>query len=311
MADWLDYDNEAEEEENLPRHKRRSEDDRAILAAADPNLHLPTSFVSYSQINLYMLCAKRYEFKYVLGLQQPSSSNLVHGRLCHEVVDDMHQYKIHNAFETPPAEFYQDGITDKIAEMQCQIEAWDPKIPDIEVFEKAARELVGIYHSDRLPDVLPRVTEYRVATLLRDRIPFQGYVDLVEQHPMTLTNPLDPAFFYEGSPIHPGDTVIDLKFTGKKYGPSRVQNSMQLTIYATALNLEHVGYDLLVQKKKSEFVPQRAVRGLNEKNHVLDVIEDAVAGISAGYFPRTDPESWMCSEKWCPYFDQCRGKKLA
>ena len=310
MTNWIDIDNEEGEQEALPRHKRRSEDDRAILAAADPRLSLPTSFLSYSQINLYKLCGKRYEFKYVLGQRQPSSSNLVHGRMCHEVVDDMHQYKMHNSFETPSAEFYQDAITDKVQEMKSEIEEWDPKIPDLNVFETAARELVGIYHRDRLPDVIPRATEYRVVGLLRDRIPFQGYVDLIEQNPMNLTNPLDPAFFYEGSPIHPGDTVIDLKFTGKKYGPARVVNSMQLTLYATVLNLDDVGYDLLVQKKNSEFVAQRSTRTLGEKNHILDVVEDAVAGISAGHFPRTDPDSWMCTKKWCPYYDQCRGKTL-
>lgn len=310
MTDWIDYDNTAEEQAALPRHRRVSTDDAAILKAADPRINLPTSFLSFSQINLYNLCGRRYYYKYVLGMRQPSSSNLVHGRMCHEVVDKMHQYKIHHNFETPPKEFYMDTITDELEGLEHDIEGFDPKIPDMNVFETTARELVGLYHEHRLPTVMPRVTEYRVVGLLRDRIPFQGYIDLIEQNPMIPTDPRDPAFFHEGSPIHPGDTVIDLKFTGRKYGQSRVNDSMQLTLYAELTNLEHVGYDLLVQKKVSEFVPQRSTRSTQEKNHVLDIMEDVVKGISLGHFPRTDTESWMCSEKWCPYYLSCRGKTL-
>jgi hypothetical protein len=103
------------------------------------------------------------------------------------------------------------------------------------------------------------------------------------------------------------DSVRDLKATGKKYGPSRVENSLQLSMYSEITGLERVGFDLLVQKKIPEFAKQDSFRTPQEKNHAVNVVEDVARGISAGHFPRTDPESWMCTEKWCPYFADCRG----
>lgn len=300
---WLP--DESEDDDSIPRHRRHSEEHQAIIAGAAPDVKLPTGSISWSQINLYLTCAQRYYHKYVLRKPQPNSSNLVHGRMLHSTLESMHLYKMeHNAM--PPRERHMDEITDAIRTLEEETEVWDVKVPDVSVAEASARTLANIYYDERLPSVRPRAVELKVVSLLRNRIPFLGYIDLVERNPMEPDGIVNPTV----DPTTPrmGDIIIDLKMTGKKYAPSQVENGAQLTLYAHVTGVTDVGYDLLIQKKNSEYVAQRATRSLAEKEHVLDMVEDVVRGISAGYFPKTSPESWACSEKWCPYYGECRGR---
>jgi hypothetical protein len=301
---WLPEEDDVEKE--VPRHKQQSEEQIAIIANADPNLNLPTKSLSWSQINLYLTCGHRYYHKYVLKKPQPNSSNLVHGRMLHSVLESMHIYKMENGV-VPPRERHQDEISDAVRDLEAEVDSWDVKVPDASVAEDSARLLTDIYYDERLPHVRPRAVELKVVSLIRGRVPFLGYIDLVEKNPMEpdgYVNPMvDPS-----TPVM-GDTIVDLKMTGKKYAPSQVENGAQLTLYAAVTGVADVGYDLLIQKKNSEFVSQRAIRTIADKEHVLDLVEDIAQGISAGYFPKTTPESWACDPKWCPYYGECRGRK--
>lgn len=276
------------------------------LTASDSGLQLPTSYLSYSQINLYGNCGERYRRKYVLGNRQPGSSNMAHGRLMHHIIENMLLHKRDKG--VPPKEFHHDLLSSKMTEYFEEVDTWDPKIPDMKVAENASRELLDIYYRDRLPEVRVRDVELKLNTRLRGRIPFVGYIDLVEKGPLEDTNTDDP--FYDPTEIQSTDSIRDTKITGRKYGKARVENSLQLTLYAEALDVEDVGFDLLVQKKRSEFVGQRSTRNRGEKEHALDVVDDIANAISAGVFMKTNPEHWMCSKKWCPFWDQCRGRHL-
>lgn len=268
------------------------------------SLNLPSNYLSYSQINLYGNCGERYRLKYVMGNRLPGSSNMAHGRLMHKIIEEMLLHK--RDIGMPDKEFHHDLLSSNLDDYFEDVETWDPKIPDKELAETVSRELLDIYYKDRLPDANPRAVELKIDTILRGRIPFVGYIDLVEKSPMD-TGPTDDPL-YDPLSVKSTDGIRDTKVTGRKYGKARVENSMQLTLYAHALDVEDVGFDLLVQKKRSEFAPQRSVRGRQEKEHALDVVEGIAEAISAGVFLKTDPEHWMCSEKWCPFWDQCRGR---
>ena len=287
------------------------EDDGAGHApASSPNptssYTLPTTYLSHSQLNLWRICGHRYKLKYIDDMERPPSSNLGHGRLIHHTVEKLNQFKLDNAGEMPPVELVDDTITDSLDEYTEDIEVWDPKVPDMHALEATARQLSKIYYNERLPNTRPKALELRVEASLRGVIPFVGYIDMVEQSEMD-DAPLKEA--QNLADIKPTDSITDLKNTGKKYGSHRVANSMQLTLYSIVTGVERVAYDLLVQTKKPKFVRQESFRTPNEKEHALDVVEDVAHAISAGIFPKADPESWACSEKWCPFYDSCRGRR--
>lgn len=303
---WLPNEDD-DTEDQLPRHRQQSEEQKDIVASAASDVLLPTGILSWSQMNLYLTCGHRYYNKYVLKRPQPNSSNLAHGRLLHEVMEEMHKYKMVNNNEMPDRERHHDMISDLVKDFSEGIDMWDAKVPDEDTAETSSRELADIYYEERLPAVRPRAVEHKIVALVRNRVPFLGYIDLVDKNPMEpddYVNPLaDPHM-----PV-PGDAIIDLKMTGKKYGPKDVQDHPQLTLYAAITGVMDVGFDLLIQKKNSEYVGQRATRSISDKEHVFDLVEDVAKGISAGYFPKTSPMSWACDEKWCPYYAGCRGRK--
>lgn len=267
---------------------------------------LPKDYLSHSQVNLWFLCGHRYYLQYVMGESRPASSNLVHGRTVHSAVEVLNNYKIHNQGAMPPRELAQDTITDELSSDEAKdIEVWDPKIPNAEAMEETARTMTDIYYDERLPSTRPRATELKLETLIRGSIKILGYADLIEDSPMART-PGQPVT--DVKDIRPTDFVTDLKNTSKTYGKNRVADSLQLTLYSAVTGAENVAFDLLVQTKKPKFVRQESWRPQAEREHAFDVVEDVAAAISAGVFPKTDPESWMCTEKWCPFWKQCRGR---
>jgi hypothetical protein len=267
---------------------------------------LPTEYLSWSQINLWMTCGERYRHQYVLRSPRESSSNLEHGKLIHKVVEEMNRDKMLLG-SIPERQSMHDRVSEVRDRFTHEIEVWDPKVPDVETFDATAHELLDLYYDNRLPTTRPKAVELRISDFLDGDLPFMGFVDMLEwgemSEPPALVEPEAPLA------ILPTDVMSDLKCTGKKYGAHRVINSMQLTLYSEVLGVENVAFDLLVQKKKSEFVRQESFRTPGEKAHAVDVAKGVASMISAGNFPKTDPESWACSKKWCPVYAQCRGKQ--
>lgn len=270
---------------------------------------LPSEFLSHSQVNLYLLCGERYRRQYIERQPRGRSSNLMHGSLIHRAVEEMLRHKMRTG-DVMPLDAVDAVISDELSRLNDP-DTWDPKIPDIGVLEKSARELSRLYHDERLPNVRPKAVELRVSGMINDRVPFRGYIDMVEANPMDPASDEAPGTDVPPEEFGPGDCVRDLKCTGRNYGAHKVENSLQLTVYSDLVGVDFVGYDLLIETEKTRkqsYKQHDGVRSPREKEHARDVIEDVAKGISAGYFPKTDPESWMCSEKWCPFYAECRGK---
>lgn len=301
---WKTEKNKAPEHDSPRGNLETQPEYQAMLKGRDPTIVLPRNHLSYSQVNLYRICARRYYHKYIKGHTPPQSSNMVHGRKMHEVVESMLKYKIKYK-KVPPAEMHKDLITDAVKAATAEIEVWEDKIPDAKVFASSSHALVDIYYKERMPSVRPRAIEQQVVGLIGGRVPFLGYVDMIEMSPMAVISPTDA----DPTRARRGDTIIDLKFSGRKYPKNQVYNALQLTVYADLLDVDHVGYDLLVETKTQNrsFTAQRAPRSIAEKKHGREAIIDVAEAISAGFFPRTDPDSWACSKKWCAFYAECRG----
>jgi hypothetical protein len=108
------------------------------------------------------------------------------------------------------------------------------------------------------------------------------------------------------------NTVWDFKTSSKAKSQSEVDNSLQLSLYSWAFGHKKVGYIALVktvtpyiQVVSGERTPGQWVWGAK-------VLASVVRGIRAGSFPLVNPGGfpppWFCSEKWCGYWRDCRGK---
>lgn len=260
---------------------------------------LPQGYLSYSQVDLYIKCPKRYEYKYIDRRPSKTSSSQARGKTVHSVLEQLHRLRKHG--EIPSWGLTKALLEDALSENMRSVEEWDDKVTSTEVARSGAEASLKLYVENRLPLMDVRAIETKVEIDINGRVPFLGYIDIIED------GGVDPA---PGALYGIGDSVRDIKTTTKKYGPGEIQNSLQLSLYAGATGIHTVAYDLLITPPKggAQYVEQVAQRTSAEVAHAYDVVEDVARAISAGVFPRTSPQNWMCDAKWCPFYKECRGR---
>jgi hypothetical protein len=287
----------------------------------DFEVNLPHDYLSATQIGVYMSCPRRYYYRYILDRSTTSSSSLVMGRLIHKVIELTLRDYIELDFEVPSAEFMQDTLSDEFADHVKQIDEWVNKYQDhgnpAPAFESEARELAELYRRERIGKLRPRMVEHKFRTVIGDKVPFVGYIDIIDRD-----LELEEAYKVGASKeAQRTDAIRDIKVVGKKYGQHRVMNSLQLSLYAGAMGVYRVGFDLVVRstgssRSKHRIVAQPEdtddhvnVRSVEEIVWAQEVALDVAEAISKDHFPRCEPEMWVCSEKWCDHYSECRGKK--
>jgi len=295
---------------------------KLVASKRDFELALPKGYLSVSQINKYLGCGRRYEYEYVLSRPYRSGSGLVLGRTVHKIAEHTLRKYIADQFTVPSADFVGDTISTLMKEYLRQVDVWENTYEDApnpqKMFEEETRILSELFRLARVPELHPRTVEYKIESKLADWIPFVGFADIIDRD---LELEKDANLVSSSPEPQWTDTARDIKVTGKKYGENRLRGSLQLSLYAGEIGTQFVGYDLIVRKgtgKKSvpRMIPQPAeepgyklMRTEEEIVWAQEIALDVAEGISAGYFPRCDPEAWVCCEKWCDHYSECRGKK--
>ena len=268
---------------------------------------LPRGYLSVSQVMQYTKCGEAYRRRYVLEQRIPSNSYMVQGRGVHKAAEHLHLSMIAGN-PIPSAEMvqvYSDLHDTEIVGAEIKEEGPDGQPIDPGVIKDMGVRLTRKYHrvalgNDRdsktgkpLPAVKPiaaeQVFRVKVTPENSDPIPFMGVIDLVEEA-----------------------SISDLKTKKKAASQSEADNSIQLSLYAHVTGIPHVRLDQLVKPTKTmpeRFLRTESIRDKRETMHALDVVAEVAQDIALGRFRRTNPENWWCTEKWCPYWDDCRGRK--
>jgi hypothetical protein len=102
---------------------------------------------------------------------------------------------------------------------------------------------------------------------------------------------------------------VDLKTSSSKWTAADVEKDTQLTLYSIVYSTPFVRIDNLVPLKAGPaFHRLEARRDLQAKKILIEDLEETTDLIKAGVFPKTQIDSWACSQKWCGYWSLCRGK---
>lgn len=169
------------------------------------------------------------------------------------------------------------------------------------------------YAENIIPHIVPIATEVEFIYTSKCGVDMLMYIDLIKQ--------LDPDNSNSRS-------IVDYKISGKKWSFTQLAGSLQFILYTKALDIPHIEIHNLVRGSKKhpvklnykkdytgELDVATNIRCLqttyvrNEYNHLEDIIESAAKMISSGIFMPADPSSWVCNEKFCDYWNMCRGKK--
>lgn len=264
---------------------------------------LPRGYLSVSQINQYMKCGEAYRQRYLLGTQIPSTGPQVQGRGVHKAAEVLHLSMIEENIisKEEMAQAYSDlhdkEIKDAEVDLEDQGDSGRIKDTGIQLSNMYHDAALGFRKDDRTGLLVPRIKPVAAERSFRvkiqpeesDPIPFVGVIDLEEEF-----------------------AVSDLK-TKKRASPqSEVDDSIQLSLYAHVTGKPDVRLDQLVRPTKTKgprYIRTRTVRTNPEISHALDIAGEVAADIAAGRFRKSAPDTWWCTEKWCPYWSECRGRK--
>ena len=274
--------------------------------AADTTLQytdtLPRGYLSVSQITQYLKCGKAYEKRYIEDHVIPSNNFIVQGRGVHKAAEKLHLSMMHQPENLSVEEMtavYSDSH-DTEAEGAVLVDE-----TDWGVVKDEGIMLTQLYRKGALGDITDPATGFPMAAV--EPIAAERVVKVV-LHPQDS----DPIPFMGVIDLEEPTGIRDVKTKRKMASQADTDNSLQLTLYAHILGKPDVGFDQLVKPTKTKgarYIRSRSIRTNADAQHALDIAADVAASIAAGHFPRTNPENWWCGDKWCPYWDGCRGKK--
>lgn len=154
-------------------------------------------------------------------------------------------------------------------------------------------------------------------------------VDLAEFHHNRLAPTLDPIHIQRAwtlnvagigmqiagtIDVQESDAIRDLKTSAKSPQKTVADSSIQLTMYALAVE-RHDGMipaklvlDYTVRtpaRKELKLIQLETRRDISSFNPLLERIAAADRTIQSGIFSPADPGAWWCSAKWCSYHSTC------
>ena len=260
-----------------------------------PSYDLPLPYLSVSQVELYLKCPKQFEFRYVYGHKKPPSAALVQGKAIHNVLEKGYNH-IKTKKELPPEEYILDNYSDTIKEALEYDEIVYEEDEDEKIIRKQGESLLKKWREVKAPKVSPKEVE-KAFVMNVAGVPAVGIIDLIDDN-----------------------VIVDNKVVAKSWSQDRIDNSLQLTLYSAATGLNEQRIDLYVKGSTAALVnPNSRAKGphikeLSSKRSrkdymwMAEVFENVAKSISAGIFPPTTPDSWVCTKKWCGFWDMCRGK---
>ena len=244
---------------------------------------LPREYLSASQINKYLNCPRQYEREYVLGLRpnvdRPVAMSI--GSAVHKMAEIVLKADIDSA---------------PISELEVYLQANIPQIlegsdlegEEVGYWESYAQILYKTWYKNVGNSIMPVSSESRFDSHVGD-VPVMGYIDYVD--------------LSSGTP-----EICDLKVVKRTKSEADCRNSVQLAIYAITQENPRVRFDSVVKTKTPKVGVARYQFPKGELAYYTDLIGEVATNISKGNFPMTSPTSWLCTQKWCPHFKECRGR---
>jgi hypothetical protein len=250
-------------------------------------LSLPTGYLSASQINKYLSCPKQYEVEYVIGQKSQGGSVASSiGSCVHKLVEtnlkkfisgipEVSELTMENLSSSDLSNMFKD-----VSDLEGESELF---------WVQEAQKLFKTWYKELGHSIVPLKSEFKIEKEIAG-VPIVGYVDYTD--------------------IQKGyEQICDLKVVSKSKTESDAKNSIQLAIYALALDNPNVRFDSVVKTKVPKTNQVEYTFSKSELGYFTDLIGEVATNISLGRFPMTDPTNWVCTEKWCSAYKQCRGKE--
>lgn len=264
-------------------------------------------FFSPTQLAMLRRCPLQYYYRYVEGLKVPPGISLLRGIAVHDAAEKNLRHKMSTGGLLP-----KDTVAD-IARDSFEAQ-WQKEPPMLDDDEKergvdavrgeavdASVRLAVVHHEQLAPTIEPEHIERGFKIEIEDG-PYDllGYLDLQEALPEENERGEEVAWH----------RVRDLKTSRKSPAADAAAKSDQLTCYSLAVAVldgetpRELAIDTLVDlKKEPKVVTQLTRRSDVDHQRLLDLVARAGKVVAAGNFLPADEGSWVCSSRWCGYYD--------
>lgn len=242
-----------------------------------------------SAINMFLKCPRQYMFRYMMGLRLQPKTALTLG----------------SAFDAGASHNFAQKIESKV-DLRID-EVLDVFSTD---FERRKPETEwGEDDSDKIKDMGARMTKVfhtdgaRKITPVEVQKPFR--VEFAEAG-YAIGGTMDV--------VATGHVVRDQKTSKTHYATNAVETEIQPAVYSFAYEAETgvkpvFAFDVVTKHKEPRY--QEVVGKVSETQteQLFEAINIMHSQITRGEFQYAPPGSWWCSQDWCGYWSQCKGKK--
>jgi len=251
--------------------------------------------IHQSMLGMFLRCSAQFERRYINGEIIPPGISARRGSGVHKAAQINHEQKL-VSHKDLAVDILQDAARDEYVRL---VKDEGVFIPKDQVSEKdklladgldASTRLAKLYRESLAPQIQPALVEQYLTIDAGLSLPLAGTIDV-----LTDTN-----------------WMPDLKTADKSKAAGEADNSLQLSFYAglvanhTGKWPERISLEILVNNKEPKLQSLETKRGPEHWANLLLRVQIMIAQINTGLFPPCDPGAWICSPKWCGYFDSCK-----
>jgi hypothetical protein len=254
--------------------------------------------LSYSAVSKYTTCSESYKRQYITHEPHLTSPSLVFGTAFHRTAE-----RLIKGEQIDPVEQWKLDWNEAAA---LEAILWDETTPD----EQLAIG-IGMFQSDEVLDMLqtfePRIIQVPNVDLAK----MESVADVEKKVQFEIPGIPWPIVGYIDVMCSDG-IPLDIKTAARMWPQDKASVEMQPLFYLHALNLlgetehqmrfRHVVFTKAKTPKVAMFETQRTQR---EIDFMLRMLDATYKGIAANIFV-PNPNSWLCSPKYCEFYDTCR-----
>jgi CRISPR/Cas system-associated exonuclease Cas4 (RecB family) len=236
-------------------------------------------------------CPRQYWYRYVLGWKEMPKAAMEFGSSYHDVLEESYGLAIEGHSHLLGEEA-KEAFLDNFAERAETVD-WNVEDSGYGLLVDKGTTLVATYVEEFAPKRNPVAVEYEFEIYMPEEYeiyaPFVGRLDFLGR-----------------------DHILEHKTAARSYSQSSVDSSMQVDAY-------YIVYRHLFNQYPSYFTFDVAVKTKVPKiqydvvttrtPYQLEIyyerIQEAQALVEKEQFPRTNPDNWYCSAKWCGYWEHC------
>lgn len=286
MSDDIDHDPKLED------HKRKQGPRRMRLADGS-HVTLPTAHLSPSAASMYLKCPRQYWFRYIMGIKNPPGVAQIQGISGHEALKYANYRYLRTGGTYPKVSKVIDRFRAEWAQRSREItmSTWAAENMNRKTAETLIVPSLELYMKEHAPKIEVAGAETPMRKNVRG-LPIVGILDLR---------------------VGDGETarIDDYKFCGPTspyLKNAYADESLQLATYALLGNVRRAGFICIVKGKSPKVQRTPTVVSPARKETTRREYVHIAKGISAGVFPRCEP-NFLCSQRFCGYWSMCRGAK--